>query len=1754
MACLGEKLLKRIQESPLGQRLPSRAQVLGFVHRRITETLILTVFIFVNCFAMNFMTILQQLLCLWMLVLPKRISVLITDRLLMAAACLSLVAQILGFTGWHTFSEEQALYFGVAPRLSDVCRDLFVIILAMIEGLLRDATEVVEDPIPMEQEMVVLGPVNRGSQASEEQSAAPRSLGDLQDTPEVVRPLDPVTEVGRLVTAVPQLAALAIVVINFFEETVWCLPSLLVVACFYATGGMVKPPVSSNPWQLPERGRLWIQVMVISLAVGMLGEICCTLWLPPIAGLSPKPVPEIIADWDMCRNYDPWNPTTPRNLEGQAQTRQILEADWVTQRQRCGSDVVYWLCLDSGLRVPKFVLFFTLCWVLHSRETEKLSPQTPGGWEGMPRWVHWTLDGISNYIYEGNRTAAQKESDLKLFLISLSTILCWISVIAAFLFQQHFNMVALGYLWMAMVTSSSAFNATLYQNPTRAILWPARAVGIFNFMVIVASSVCQCPSFPCPYSSELRGPLPGELHVTRFLSGEQCLYFSKNAVSGQVSDAWLMGPLFQSVGMMKTGSQSKGSLQELVHCLVFATCLLQRILVERWNSDLHEHFERRKALLEFRAQWYAEKLATSRQVQLSMWDTKRQVLLNKLSRVTQQLNTLRSIWDGQRPAFTEKEEEENLHRARVEHICLQGGVNELLVTGLLREFTKNCGEEAIQELNTQKRLQAHSIIDKAVVEYLHRRYLRKLKMITSADEAASKKLLLEDSQHEVESLFKEVQDTQETETEALPPERSSLRQRKVSDKQVSTTVSWQSEATEGSKSDESKPSGATVSPFWADLCGTFLDDMLFIRENDETLYEHRKGNSAKLLLLKSLLSQSVPALVIASALQFMAFRSIPAGLSVSIVVVALMAFPHVPWSVWVTLQWLNISVIFAKVVFQLPVFCEDGSLNLMAHCKALCGREMPWTALMGLVKTEQTASDPCSLARPSLTAVLWADVLFSAVVLLVMFASRMGGRFGSTSQILTSLKAVEKKNRRMSTHTNREMLKAVFLAERTADFEEDEEDEDEETGRDVAGPSGAASSSATPEDGSRWVMMTKHVRGEYQKFVELGRHWWKENVMAPAYVRKPARDLYELRLCLALTCLSMLIFGWSSMVDSGRSFSTSLKTNHFSVTQVTVLVLFLTMIVVDRALYTWYRGDRRDEENTVATAASKTLAFASMKGLAARVVLKILILVHVICIHALFVQQWSRKVVRKEKLHHDEVSLISMSTLSGFYVLYLTYLACSALQLKYDVHVMRGGLRFCHSTDIASMLVFKVYSAIPFLNELRVITDWTVTETSMNLFMWLKLEDAHHSLYRTRLDMEGRAMTEPGQARPMFEKVYMGVALLLLLLGLLVGPIIFFSAWNTFMLVPSVVKSASMSVDVKVEASYGHRTLNLYTAVQDYIANHNETSAQQFQKRLVDNEIPISLQDIRFPFASDEFWETSTSRQQMMAELINSSMHADVTVKLRLSYQFNRNSSLPVDGFKEVVVGDTTRTLLSVLMVNCIAPVDPKICPPYADFVVPGLFPKFLRVGTTSHVSAMDFLPEQEEPLNYAVKVAFHRGDVHELPHWRLVTNATETENSPISRTDMAMGQNEKGTRLTFTMVSNHISGSNSADRAEARNEKMSINGLYLGVVLTIGNLFRSIFKDSSKRMIYEEVNDTDLLLDLCDGIYLARVQGNLQAEWMLYHELIRIYRSPELLAHLSGKKGSSPVGPPRLPEPSTSTSRWGKVAEHVRHNAEGTK
>lgn len=51
------------------------------------------------------------------------------------------------------------------------------------------------------------------------------------------------------------------------------------------------------------------------------------------------------------------------------------------------------------------------------------------------------------------------------------------------------------------------------------------------------------------------------------------------------------------------------------------------------------------------------------------------------------------------------------------------------------------------------------------------------------------------------------------------------------------------------------------------------------------------------------------------------------------------------------------------------------------------------------------------------------------------------------------------------------------------------------------------------------------------------------------------------------------------------------------------------------------------------------------------------------------------------------------------------------------------------------MIVFR---AIPFLHELGSILDWTVTKTSLDLYQWMKVEDAWGYLYDKEVDNQSK--------------------------------------------------------------------------------------------------------------------------------------------------------------------------------------------------------------------------------------------------------------------------------------------------------------------------------------------------------------------------------------------------------------------------------
>ncbi|KAE8706446.1 hypothetical protein F3Y22_tig00110393pilonHSYRG00191 [Hibiscus syriacus] len=77
---------------------------------------------------------------------------------------------------------------------------------------------------------------------------------------------------------------------------------------------------------------------------------------------------------------------------------------------------------------------------------------------------------------------------------------------------------------------------------------------------------------------------------------------------------------------------------------------------------------------------------------------------------------------------------------------------------------------------------------------------------------------------------------------------------------------------------------------------------------------------------------------------------------------------------------------------------------------------------------------------------------------------------------------------------------------------------------------------------------------------------------------------------------------------------------------------------------------------------------------------------------------------------------------------------------------------------------------------------------------------------------------------------------------------------------------------------------------------------------------------------------------------------------------------------------------------------------------------------------------------------------------------------------------------------------------------KFSIWALYITFVLAVGRFIRLQCSDHRMRIQFENLPSCDRLLAICEDIYAARAEGELEVEEVLYWTLGSIYRSPHML------------------------------------------
>jgi len=126
--------------------------------------------------------------------------------------------------------------------------------------------------------------------------------------------------------------------------------------------------------------------------------------------------------------------------------------------------------------------------------------------------------------------------------------------------------------------------------------------------------------------------------------------------------------------------------------------------------------------------------------------------------------------------------------------------------------------------------------------------------------------------------------------------------------------------------------------------------------------------------------------------------------------------------------------------------------------------------------------------------------------------------------------------------------------------------------------------------------------------------------------------------------------------------------------------------------------------------------------------------------------------------------------------------------------------------------LFKGFLAVPFLFELKTISDWTFTRTALDIFQWFKLANAHADMFIAKCINKDYMEHKLGESIPKWMKFFLGVCFLAGIILLIAGPLLLFSTFNPIA-DKNNVTNASMQFNIKLKVgdSDAENTINLFS-------------------------------------------------------------------------------------------------------------------------------------------------------------------------------------------------------------------------------------------------------------------------------------------------------------------------------------------------------
>ena len=686
----------------------------------------------------------------------------------------------------------------------------------------------------------------------------------------------------------------------------------------------------------------------------------------------------------------------------------------------------------------------------------------------------------------------------------------------------------------------------------------------------------------------------------------------------------------------------------------------------------------------------------------------------------------------------------------------------------------------------------------------------------------------------------------------------------------------------------------------------------------------------------------------------------------------------------------------------------------------------------------------------------------------------------------------------------------------------------------------------------------KKFKENQKKLQDESNRSYYEALFPKVRNEKPGNEFY-VYYTIAITLIIIYIFFLYTIMIKDKTFgSVSLQTKQFSGEMVCFLLLHIAILLLDRVIYIRQNrnhlkyeyilydkinkkiinniNDFDDIENFQKFKKNDTviptkyeddlkdynIIYIQRETFNAPLLEKYILQIFIVIFGHLFIfffmpmygnYKLNRTVYCKEndKECNDFLKNVSLPI---FYIFYLFYFIPSGLQIKYGFYDMKKKSVLKAKNNTLYGGIYAGYKNIPFLYEIKLGIDWTFTATGLDLFQWNKFESLYDVIFTTNCSMNSINNKKVGKIVTKKYKFGLGGVLSFVLIFVLVGPLLLFSSLN-----PTNELNNPTNSDLTVELSFlfKNKLMKNYTLYQnlkpqsiepisnDDLINFNYTISPETKN------FPIEqIQTIIFFEENDRNWDLSLPHIKNLIELIqsrNKNISSDDTnyverIDLVMDYTFYRrlppeaqvakkryNSTIFTRGENNTEQDDNL-SMLGNALENC----------SNANITFKNKFYPPIRLRAKSH------------PKSMKSKEYFHNLDV-QLGFRGCKKNYNESG---------ALTPSYLESYFTFALFepkNKSIAGIKFhvfSDKVSTTTFSYSALGFYFAFVLVVGNYVRNFFSGQAEKIILTEMPHNEELMDLCEGIKIARYSYDFEEEEKLYYILIEIMRSPDYLRLLT--------------------------------------